>query len=336
MPSIASPATFARQIVIPIDYSCGEYTEALKVKTRLLRGGLHLVLFYSSPSRKWVELWQVQTVQRLWSWGRQGQNLRVEGATFDIPQDGFLAVVCMNVSDGQTGDHVIIVEANFQTGGSRDLGRFHLPDGVRFDGCADICGDLVACVLLRDRETLVLLANWCAGKFLVFGAWALYETPFALFPGHIILGFSHMPSSAIDHLNVYPVPSLDSLWRSASVFDLEDTIDASRIDASSLNLSIINNPTPRPFPESHHVTISVTESPVNSREYDIAVRVTDPYWTPFLTSLSTRLIHNEWGSPFNDSISILCGHSRWFKTYKIRPKEDCEAYGPPTTESSVA
>ncbi|KAJ7443789.1 hypothetical protein B0H11DRAFT_2291470 [Mycena galericulata] len=157
-----------------------------------------------------------------------------------------------SVSAAQSGPGARPSPENFQTGGSRDLGRFHLPDGVRFDGCADICGDLVACVLLRDRETLVLLANWCAGKFLVFGAWALYETPFALFPGHIILGFSHMPSSAIDHLNVYPVPSLDSLWRSASVFDLEDTIDASRIDASSLNLSIINNPTPRPFPESHH------------------------------------------------------------------------------------
>ncbi|KAJ7458707.1 hypothetical protein B0H11DRAFT_1924704 [Mycena galericulata] len=103
----------------------------------------YYTVFYSSPSRKWVELWQVQTVQRLWSWGRQGQNLRVEGATFDIPQDGFLAVVCMNVSDGQTGDHVIIVEANFQTGGSRDLGRFHLPDGVRFDGCADTTFPLV-------------------------------------------------------------------------------------------------------------------------------------------------------------------------------------------------
>ncbi|KAJ7098867.1 hypothetical protein C8R44DRAFT_988701 [Mycena epipterygia] len=250
----------------------------------VLPDGRHIVSYNRTDAGgafyKGVECWEVKTGRRLWGWA--APNYLVYVATFDIRRGGSEAVVSV-VNAMHEHNHIIIFQVDLETGDSHDV--FHLPIDTAFPPRVQISGDFFTCQ--SEWPSIVALVNWRTGRFIVFGVSDNQDT--ALFPGHIVLGYSVSGSvfSHTDHVRMYSIASFHRIWRPISDFNLNTPSDITRIGSVVINLA--GNNVVRVNPWRHRVEISVAESPLHDNTYELMVRVVDSASPSWITVLLKRI-----------------------------------------------
>ncbi|KAJ7851281.1 hypothetical protein B0H14DRAFT_830300 [Mycena olivaceomarginata] len=224
----------------------------------------------------------------MWSWSRPGHDVFL--AKFDLRSSAG-ALVAFVFSDQHFADHLLIVDVNLTTGHSRELLTFRTGPlsltGLR------LCGDYFACHVFN--EDFVLLINWRAEEFILFGA---FYTPtqswLTICPGGYLM-LAYNAANAPPHVRLYSFASFDGLWRPISELDLDvnDRFNATRIrPAISLQL-----PSNDMSGESMRANSSLTllESPIHAETCELISEVVDvvtvplvgaSFWQPFTRLLS--------------------------------------------------
>ncbi|KAJ7638152.1 hypothetical protein B0H17DRAFT_1277646 [Mycena rosella] len=184
------------------------------------------IVFYqdtsSGPLPGGVECFDVYTGRRVWNSGTAAASPghSIELATFDFCRSRSKAVIAVviTVMNTRRGD-IVILEADFETGGSRELLRFAIT--VAFLPRVQVSDDFFGFQMSGGRFMLI---NWRTAKFILFNP--PYEaSSFAWVPGHIIFGCPKSQSVSLDPIRIHSLASLDHLWRPVSEYSLDNFQD---------------------------------------------------------------------------------------------------------------
>ncbi|KAJ7339972.1 hypothetical protein DFH08DRAFT_248482 [Mycena albidolilacea] len=225
----------------------------------------------------------------MWSWERPGHEVFM--AKFDF-HGSTGAVVAFVFSDPQFLCHLLILKLNLTTGNSREL--LALETGTLSPSGLRICGDYFACHVVNQYS--VLLIDWRAGQFILFGAFYAQSWLTLCLGGHLILAYN--AANIPPHVRLYPFSLFDGLWRPMSGLDLDSRINATEIHPS-ISLELPSN---APSGESNHshITVTLLESPMHADTYELIAEVVDfvvlpSAGTPFRRRF-TRLLSLFWRS----------------------------------------
>ncbi|KAJ7629258.1 hypothetical protein DFH06DRAFT_1226222 [Mycena polygramma] len=154
-PETKIPPTILRRIDLEMDDSA--FPE-------LLPGGAYIVS-YSAGCRRAVDCVKVATGRRTWSWSHP--DFIVNSAVFDFC-GASEAVVALVILTPTKDTHLLLLQANLDTGHSRHLVQMPLVPGD--SSILQLLGDFVLCQLEQTyvRGTIFILLNWREEKFIVF------------------------------------------------------------------------------------------------------------------------------------------------------------------------
>ncbi|KAJ7676181.1 hypothetical protein B0H17DRAFT_127534 [Mycena rosella] len=200
-----------------------------------LEDGRHITFYndWTGPSQGGVECFDIHTGRRVWTWTKLGPH--IERATFHFrPKRSEAVVSLVHGLDGH--NDIIILEADFRTGESREL--LHLPIDIAFPPRVRVCGDFFGLEMddWGDGGPF-LLVNWRTAQFILFNS-SHQASGFAWIPGHIILACPGPKSKSLttNNLRIYSLASLDHLWRPVSEFTPGNCTDPTGINCLAIKV----------------------------------------------------------------------------------------------------
>ncbi|KAJ7915821.1 hypothetical protein B0H13DRAFT_2452654 [Mycena leptocephala] len=216
-PESATAPTLMRQFTIPFEVADGSQVRSYG---ELLRGGRYTVFRTHDflTGNNLLECWELATGCRVWTCTRTG---------FIIVHTAFQ--VCRGSKAKHSkfmftyrDAHLLFLEVDLETVHSRELFQFHSALISQMN-CASpqIEEDYIGFNLMKARNNLwiTILMNWRSEEYIVFDIPST-QPNFFIVPGHIIFHKCSTPGS----VRIYPISSLQRIWRPVSRFDLQDPV----------------------------------------------------------------------------------------------------------------
>ncbi|KAJ7642047.1 hypothetical protein FB45DRAFT_1126304 [Roridomyces roridus] len=251
---------------------------------------LHQSTLYSqasASSNSAVELWDVQSGQRVWKWEQAGHV--VWNGAFEMNAAGS-ARACLYCAHGGSF-YILVLDVIFDPpdGISIELFRWDMERSQTL--AHQLCGDFIVCALARAPK-YVLLVDWRNQRFIHFNGLATEETAFpdpvntvkrvfALIPGFLFLA---RPGNSI---SLYTISSLAAFWQPLYLWD--PSMPQPRDVAPLTTLLVPGNDNRS---GKHHVSVSVSPCLVHGsvdETYDILVEVLD-YTAPSTPTAGRSLL----------------------------------------------
>ncbi|KAJ7093580.1 hypothetical protein C8R44DRAFT_815373 [Mycena epipterygia] len=252
---------------------------------RWLPGGRH-ILFQNGGQigdihATFLKCWATDSVpsREVWSTVCVGS---LEAAAFDF-RTGSKVILSLALHDRHGFASILLLEVNLATGVSSNL--FQFGPTIAWPSRMRISGNYMAWQSSAGNSITVLI-NWLSGNFIAFES-AEKRATFELFPGHILLAYPSSRASIACSLHLYPITSLDHLWRPVREFNFDDpNIRSSLKGVPSVVLNVPGNNLPDKV-SLCTFSVEVTACPVHSETYDLVVVVQNSVHP---SSSSSRLV----------------------------------------------